>query len=189
MFIPGRVDEVLKSVTRSMVMAKPLVVAADSWILVDGAHRLESLKRLGARYAPVVIIDYNSDEVKLLGWVRSYPYSSEALEELRRLAAVSKRKDRHDGSVMVWLEGLDSYYDIKKFESLGFTLRGVSTSTRSLAGLIVIPPPPTKDLVVRAAMSGELLPPKATRHITAAKNIILPTSLRRIIHDGRQWPW
>ncbi|ADL19368.1 hypothetical protein ASAC_0963 [Acidilobus saccharovorans 345-15] len=189
MFIPERVDEVLKSVTRSMVMAKPLVVAADSWILVDGAHRLEALKRLGARYAPAVIIDYNSDEVKLLGWVRSYSYSSEALNELRRLAAISKRRNRHDGSVMIWLEGLDSYYDIKKFESLGFTLRGVSTSTRSLAGLIVIPPPPTKDLVVRAAMSGELLPPKATRHITAAKNIILPTSLRRIIHDGREWPW
>jgi len=78
-------------------------------------------------------------------------------------------RGRHDGNVIVHLEGVKSYYDIRKLEADGFRLRRAAASLRSLRGLIVVPPRPTRELVLKAAGSGNLLPPKSTRHTTMAK--------------------
>jgi hypothetical protein len=53
----------------------------------------------------------------------------------------------------------------------------VAASPRPLRGLIVVPPRPTRELVLRAASSGELLPPRSTRHITLAKRVVVPVRL------------
>jgi len=90
-------------------------------------------------------------------------------------------RGRHDGNVIVHLEGVKSYYDIRKFEADGFRLRRAAASLRSLRGLIVVPPRPTRELVLKAAGSGNLLPPKSTRHTTMAKKVSMPVRLSFLI--------
>ncbi len=91
-------------------------------------------------------------------------------------------RERADGSVIAMLEGVESYYDVREFEADGFELRRAAASPRSLRGLIVVPPRPTRELVLSAASSGELLPPRSTRHITLAKRVAMPVSLSLILH-------
>jgi len=57
----------------------------------------------------------------------------------------------------------------------------MAASLRSLRGLIVVPPRPTRELVLNAAGSGNLLPPKSTRHITMAKKVVAPVRLSILI--------
>ena len=57
----------------------------------------------------------------------------------------------------------------------------MAASLRSLRGLIVVPPRPTRELVLKVAGSGNLLPPKSTRHKTMAKKVVAPVRLLILI--------
>jgi len=174
LFLDDHVREIVEDIRKSGVVRRPLIVDASTMTLLDGVHRLEALRRLGASLAPVIAVDYSQVEVE--GWAREYELSLDALSAIKRLAPVSVR-ERADGSVIVTLEGLESYYDIRVFEADGFRLRRAAASPRSLRGLIVVPPRPTRELVLKAAGSGNLLPPKSTRHKTAAKKVVAPAGL------------
>jgi len=178
LFLEDHVREVMEDIRKSGVVRRPLVVDAATMTLLDGAHRLEALRRLGASLAPVIMVDYT--QVEVAGWAREYELSLDALSSIKRLAPASVR-EQADGSVIVSLEGVESYYDIREFEADGFRLRRTSASPRSLRGLIVVPPRPTRELVLKAANSGNLLPPKSTRHITVAKKVIAPTELSTLL--------
>ena len=174
LFLEDHVREVMDDIRESGVIRRPLVVDAATMTLLDGAHRLEALRRLGASLAPVIAVDYS--QVGVAGWAREYELSLDALSAIKRLAPASVR-ERADGSVIVTLEGLESYYDIRDFEANGFRLRRAAASPRPLRGLIVVPPRPTRELVLKAAGSGNLLPPKSTRHRTSAKKAVAPVGL------------
>ena len=179
LFLEDHVREVMEDIRKSGVVRRPLVVDVTTMTLLDGAHRLEALRRLGASLAPVIAIDYSQVEVE--GWAREYELSLDALSAIKRLTPASVR-ERADGSIIVSLEGLESYYDIREFEAYGFRLRKVAASPRSLRGLIFMPPRPTRELVLKAAGSGNLLPSKSTRHKTLAKKVSMPVRLS-YLHD------
>ena len=51
-------DLVEADIARSGYVKFPLVVDVRTFIVLDGHHRLEALKELGIRYAPVFFVDY-----------------------------------------------------------------------------------------------------------------------------------
>ena len=177
-FLPSRAEEVAKSISRLGAVLRPILVDARTGVVLDGAHRLAALRMLGARYAPVAAVDYASDSVALRGWARLYEPS--AIDDIRRLLPVRRAVDL--GGVRAFeLDGLDSYYDIKELEARGHRLLGVvvpGALRRLGAGAVaVVPPEPTKDLVLSAATSHRLLPPRSTRHVTPAKEVRLKVPL------------
>jgi len=183
LFLEDHVREVMEDIRKSGAIRRPLVIDAATMTLLDGTHRLEALRRLGASLAPVIAVDYS--QVEVAGWAREYELSDEALSAIKRLAPVSAR-ERADGSIIVILEGVESYYDIREFEADGFRLRRAAASPRSLRGLIVVPPRPTRELALKAAGSGNLLPPKSTRHKTMTKKVISPVRLSFLIGPLQQ---
>jgi len=183
LFLEDHVREVMEDIRKSGAIRRPLVIDAATMTLLDGTHRLEALRRLGASLAPVIAVDYS--QVEVAGWAREYELSDEALSAIKRLAPVSAR-ERADGSIIVILEGVESYYDIREFEADGFRLRRAAASPRSLRGFIVVPPRPTRELALKAAGSGNLLPPKSTRHKTMAKKVISPVRLSFLIGPLQQ---
>jgi len=172
----------MENIRRSGVIRRPLVVDASTMTLLDGAHRLEALRRLGASLVPVIAVDYT--QVEVAGWAREYELSTGSLSDIKRLAPTSVR-ERADGNVIAMLEGVESYYDVREFEADGFELRRVSASPGALRGLIVVPPRPTRELVLKAADSGNLLPPKTTRHKTIAKKVSMPVRLSFLLDTTR----
>ncbi len=168
----------MRSISRSGALLRPLVVEARSLVVLDGSHRLRALRALGASLAPVALVGYET--VKLDGWVRVY--GPEALRDLRRVAEVSEVRYSSRGPIIAYLGGGDeAYYDLLRLEGMGHGLLRVVTRShaRGLFGeaLLVVPPRPSKGLVLRAAESGRLLPPRSTRHITEAKLVRLRTPL------------
>jgi len=184
LYLEGHAKELAELIMRRGHLLKPLVVEASNMVLLDGAHRLRALKMLGAYLAPVAIVNY--DSVGLKGWVRLYAYGPEALADLRQVAEVLEVKERPGGALLIRLGGGDqAYYDLLSFERRGNELKGVITLS-SLArlhhrALAVIPPPPSKDLVLRAALTGRLLPPRSTRHITEAKRLVYKIPLSSLM--------
>ena len=68
---PKRVDD-LEIEIRKNGYVRPIVVDADSMVILDGHHRYNVLKRLNARYAPVITVNYRNDAIILGYWRNEY---------------------------------------------------------------------------------------------------------------------
>jgi L-serine kinase (ADP) len=60
--------ELIASIARSGVFAHPIWVARGSFVILNGHHRVEALRRMGAARVPAWLLDYDSDLVSLEPW-------------------------------------------------------------------------------------------------------------------------
>ncbi len=58
-----RVYELVRSLKQDQLLKKPIIVAKDFMIVLDGHHRIAALKTLGARYIPAYVVDYFSKDI------------------------------------------------------------------------------------------------------------------------------
>jgi len=57
----SRVKHLTRSVRELGVLFKPVIVDSKTKAVIDGHHRVATLKLLGAEYVPAIIVDYRSD--------------------------------------------------------------------------------------------------------------------------------
>lgn len=61
--------EILKNQIKSNgILKKPIAVDENTYVVLDGHHRLEALKKLGYKKIPVKFVDYNSLNIIVLAW-------------------------------------------------------------------------------------------------------------------------
>lgn len=67
------VAELVAELERTKVFSDPIWVARDSWVILNGHHRVEALRRLKAARVPVWLLDYDTDLVSLEPWRPGLP--------------------------------------------------------------------------------------------------------------------
>lgn len=65
---PSLLERVMEEIREDGYVKKPILVADTVWVILDGHHRYEALKRLGCRRVPAYVIDYFTDVVDLGLW-------------------------------------------------------------------------------------------------------------------------
>jgi len=65
---PELLDRVMREIKEDGYVKKPILVADKVYVILDGHHRFEALRRLGCRRVPAYVIDYFSDVVDLSLW-------------------------------------------------------------------------------------------------------------------------
>jgi L-serine kinase (ADP) len=85
---PKRVAELEAKMLRRGLFQKPIWVARGSYVILNGHHRVEAMRGLGAKRIPVWLIDYASDDVVLDRW---QPGRRIAKEEVLRRARSGRR--------------------------------------------------------------------------------------------------
>jgi len=78
----AKVDELVREFGRLGRFIEPIWVARESYVILNGHHRVEALRRLGAERVPAWLVDYHSPEVKLDRWAPGPPIAKE--EVVRR---------------------------------------------------------------------------------------------------------
>ena len=68
-----RIDEanlldLINHLRRSQILSDPIWVARGSSVILNGHHRVEALRRLGAERAPAWVLDYESELIHLERW-------------------------------------------------------------------------------------------------------------------------
>jgi hypothetical protein len=87
--IPERVEALMRSLVEDGVQIKPILVDSKTLVILDGHHRVEALKRMGARYVAAVIVDYDDDECIAVGsWREGWNVTKELV---RRTGVEGKR--------------------------------------------------------------------------------------------------
>jgi len=70
------------------ILKMPIAIDKNSYIILDGHHRLQALKRIGCKKIPCVLVDYQSHEIKVIPWREGEQITKEIVIE----AALSGRK-------------------------------------------------------------------------------------------------
>lgn len=90
------VRRLLRRLRTDGVFAEPIWVARGSYVVLNGHHRVEALRRLGARRIPAWVLDYESDLVTLEPWRPGISVTkSEVVRRARTGALYPPKSTRH----------------------------------------------------------------------------------------------
>ena len=65
---PALLQELTGQIRKDGYLRRPILVADVDFVILDGHHRVEALRALGARRIPAYLVDYFSDVVQLGTW-------------------------------------------------------------------------------------------------------------------------
>ncbi len=66
--VESRVAELVERFRRTGCVDYAVVADAQTGTVIDGHHRLEALRRLGARLVPAVLVDYRDASITVRSW-------------------------------------------------------------------------------------------------------------------------
>lgn len=61
-------EKLKKTIESDKVLKKPIVADINTYIILDGHHRVSVLRSLGCRLVPAVLVDYNSPSIIVESW-------------------------------------------------------------------------------------------------------------------------
>ena len=65
---PELLDSLVKEIRNDGYLRKPVLVEDRHYVILDGHHRYEALKKLGCKKIPVYLVDYYDDAIYLTTW-------------------------------------------------------------------------------------------------------------------------
>jgi len=65
---PALLEELTDQIRTDGYLRRPILVADVDFVILDGHHRVEAVRALGARRIPAYLVDYFSDVVELGTW-------------------------------------------------------------------------------------------------------------------------
>jgi hypothetical protein len=209
--IPDRVTELKHEFLCDEVVKDPVVIDGDSYVVLDGMHRVAALRELECTCLPVCAVDYLNPSIRVGAWYRSIPGTSSPDQLKLTLSASGIRFERFpfDISNIIENPALAIFFanreclkllsnDLRVFETLriaeqclrqlGLTVK-FETESDALQDLInkkteaiVTLPKIDKATVRRAGLTGRLLPHKVTRHVIPARPLGVNVPLK-ILRD------
>ncbi len=60
-----RVRQIAREITAKKIVINPVVADRKTKVILDGHHRVAALKLMGAKFAPVYLVDYKSEAVRV----------------------------------------------------------------------------------------------------------------------------
>lgn len=170
---PDRTKWMMRSLRGREYYGPPIVVEKNSRVILEGHHRVNSLKRMGYGKVPAILVSYRRIGVR--SWCPVIPKRLAWKFRLRPSVLGLKK-----AISLLWkgkLEGI-VYCDRKVYicgmKSLGMRALArrfaeyyvADDRVRNIGGkAIVVPAPISKRLIVAEALRGRKFPPKSTRHV------------------------
>lgn len=63
-----RVDKLKLEIEEETAVTEPILVAKDSWVVLNGHHRVEALRQIGAKFVPAWVVNYEDTSVHVEKW-------------------------------------------------------------------------------------------------------------------------
>ncbi len=182
----------------------PIIVEKDTFVVLDGAHRIRALQSVGIDYVACYLVPYSLEGIKVERWARAISYSRKEIKHLLealelRSVSIEKAYELTDRSGVAFFSESESY--VKDFASsleAYLFLRRVEKVVNSMrwkvdyipedevdiemgsGRFIVLGPRLKKADVVGFARKGMLLPPKTTHHIINPRPVSIRCPLEKL---------
>lgn len=195
---PELLEKLVKNLQKEKTIRHPIMVDRNSFVVLDGTHRIEALKTLNFNHIPACMVDYMNHNIKLAFWYRTIKAnkSRDLLSILQKIDVKMKKlkgseKDESSKKALISFASGESFLLFegakkitvykylkeieKKIRDSGFKINydAKEDAFRKLkekkSVAILAAPPLTKEAVIKTALSREKFPCKATRHIIPAR--------------------
>ncbi len=80
--IPELLEDLTRAIEEDGILEDPVIVDRETFVVLDGMHRVKALRRLGCRFIPVCFVDYHSPEIRVDRWCRTV-MDDTRMDELR----------------------------------------------------------------------------------------------------------
>jgi hypothetical protein len=196
-FIEESVREMVRSFERDGWQKNPIIVDRVTSTVLDGTHRHEAAVRLGLAMVLCMVVDYQFPGIKLGTWDRQFMGDwREALEIIKAGAKVGQGESllitpRERIKFHLAGMGAERYRNLnaitqKLAERFGKPrLNPKGTLSQGYFG--IRPPLITKQQVIQAARSGQIFPPKSTRHIFPVRVLLSSVPVKMLRGNERQY--
>ena len=196
--IPELLEKLVDAIERDGFMKHPIIVDGDSLVVLDGNHRTEALKKLGYRYIPVCMVDYQNPLIEVGCWYRTieggdynslvnsfenfetvkldWEKTKETVNSTNALAIVTKERALISNPYKSIPE---AYEALRRAETnlrnsgfrIGYTSEEIASKSvlEGSALAYVAMHPLTKKAIIEIAQSGRRFPCKTSRHIFPAR--------------------
>jgi len=208
--IPDRVAELKLEFVRDEVVKDPVVVDANSCVVLDGMHRVAALRELDCTCLPVCAVDYLSPSIKVGAWYRAifgkaspsqvklalsasgvgfegFPFDISNITENPTLAMLFADRE----CLKLESNGLQVFETLKIAERCLRELCLIvkfETESDALQNLvnkkteaIMTLPKIDKASVLKAGLTRRLLPHKVTRHVIPARPLGVNVPLKTLM--------
>lgn len=84
--IPEFLKQLTASIKNDGCLNHPIIVDSESFVVLDGVHRVAALKRLRCRWIPACLVDYKNPAIQISSWhrtIRGKNAVDQLLEELK----------------------------------------------------------------------------------------------------------
>ena len=205
--IPPNLDKLKASIWRDGFQASPIIVDQETLVVLDGMHRLATLKDIGCRFILSCLVDYYDPRISVETWCRGL--RDRGVDPLALVEDAGypthPSGDRWGESLMLatpegWHQigeglGVEEAFRAlvaleEEFKGKGFAIdhiseaqveEGLASGTLEAA---LVPPRVGKEQVVSYALEGRLFPPKSTRHVLPARPIDVDIPLEDLMDQG-----
>jgi len=99
---PHYLEELKNEILSDGILKMPIAVDRETYIILDGHHRLHALKKIGCNKIPVILVDYQSPEIKVIPWREGERITKEIIMET---ALAGKRMQPKTSKHMIMIEG------------------------------------------------------------------------------------
>jgi hypothetical protein len=99
---PNYLEELKNEILSDGILKMPIAVDRDTYIILDGHHRLHALKRIGCKKIPVILVDYQSAEIEVIPWREGEKITKEMIIDT---ALTGKRMRPKTSRHMILVEG------------------------------------------------------------------------------------
>ena len=65
---PDYLEELKNEIISDGILKMPIAVDKNTYIILDGHHRLHALRKMGCKKIPVILVDYQSQEIQVVPW-------------------------------------------------------------------------------------------------------------------------
>jgi len=65
---PEYLEHLKNEILSDGILKMPIAVDKETYIILDGHHRLHALKKIGCKRIPVILFDYQSPEIEVIPW-------------------------------------------------------------------------------------------------------------------------
>ena len=211
--IPDRVSELKRELLRDEMVKDPIVIDIESYVVLDGMHRVAALRELNCTSIPVCAVEYQNPSIRVCAWYRAMsgrPSRDEIKAALLTsgLEFVAFSFDKtsiieNPTLAILFVDGeclkLKSK-DLEVFDTLrlaeqcarqlGLSVR-FETERDALENLVnrkteavMMLPKIDKASVREAGLTGRLLPHKVTRHIIPARPLKVDIPLKTLTEEA-----
>jgi hypothetical protein len=211
--VPKIKDDLIRSLGTLKVIKDPIIVDEDSLTVLDGMHRVASLKELNARLVPVCTVDYKNPSIKVYRWYRSIKFPGKVgRREASKLGLAEASPSEADslldkkmvgaaligrGEALVSTENvgdqMESSWVVKAIESgmrdmgaeVGYDDRIDAFEKLEVGSVdyILMHQPVSVECIVRSASTGKLFAHKSTRHIIPGRPLGVNVPLGMLTGD------